>query len=64
MVNQTYKLANLTDRFYILLIVLRKFVQCSLTQLMNGSKSGIFDIYSLEWFVSLWNMKPLENVPS
>lgn len=44
-VNKSYKLQNMSDRFYVLLVALRKFIECSLFQIMDGNKSSIFDIY-------------------
>jgi len=29
-VNQAYKLTSINDRFYVLLVALRKFIECSL----------------------------------
>lgn len=63
-VNQAYKLSNISDRFYVLLVALRKLVQCSLTQIMDGNKSSTFDIYNFQWFISLWNDQPVEVIPS
>ena len=54
----------MVDRFYVLLIALRKFVQCSLNQIMDGNGSSIFDIFNLEWFVALWNDTQVDYIPS
>ena len=48
----------------MLLIAFRKLVQFSLNQLMDGNESSIFDLYSLPWFVALWNETPVDIVPS
>jgi len=64
LVNQAYKLSALADRFYVLLVALRKFVWCSLNQALDGSPPNIFDIYSLAWFVALWNDQPVEVIPA
>lgn len=62
-VNQAHKLRAQTDRFYVLLIALRKFVWCSLSQSLDGQQPSIFDIYGLGWFVALWNDSPVEQIP-
>ena len=43
---------------------MRKFVQCSLNQIMDGNPSSIYDIYNLEWFVALWNETQVDNIPT
>jgi hypothetical protein len=64
LINQAHKLQSITDRFYVLLIALRKLIQCSLNQILDGNQSSIFDIYNLQWFVALWNDTPVEQIQS
>jgi len=63
LVNQAYKLLSATDRFYVLLQAFKKFISCSFIQLMDGNQSSIFDLYSLQWFVALWNDTPVDLIP-
>lgn len=64
LVNQAYKLVNVADRFYVLLLAFRKFVQCSLNLTLDGNPSDIFYMYNVQWFVALWNDTPVDMIPS
>lgn len=63
-INNAYKLQSLTDRFYVLLIAFRKFVQCSLNQILDGNKSSIYILYNQLWFTALWGDNEHDFIPS
>ena len=51
----TLNVTSIVDRMYCFLSCFEALIEISVSRVMKGEISVIYDLYNMDWFVTVWN---------